>query len=66
METRRNNATGEIIVKALTFTVVVSEEAVKIMVGDAIVHECKPETGPKHTDAPSPREGPTNRKRGSR
>jgi hypothetical protein len=63
METSRNNTNGEISVKAKGFTAVISEDGVRIQVGDALVHEWKP--SPKHEDKPSPRSGP-NRRRGAR
>jgi hypothetical protein len=64
METTRNNATGEIRVRAVAFTVVVSEDCVKVVIDGATVHEWKP--GQKRDDAPSPRAATSNRKRGSR
>jgi hypothetical protein len=62
IETHRNPKDGTITAKG--FTVVITEDGVRVLVGDAAVHEWKP--GPKHADEPSPRSAGTNRKRGSR
>jgi hypothetical protein len=64
LETMRNTESGAITVTAPTFTVAVTEDAVKILIGDAVVHQWKPR--PEHSDEPSPRAAGTNRKRGSR
>jgi hypothetical protein len=72
METRRNNATGEISVTAKNFEVVVSEDAVRIQVGDTLAHEWKFEPVANlagqvdRSDRPSPRSRPADRKRGAR
>jgi hypothetical protein len=41
METRRDTKTGEITVQAKNFLAVISEDGVKIQVGDVTAHEWK-------------------------
>jgi hypothetical protein len=60
MITHRYPPTGEITVTAKDFTVRVTEEGVRILIEDAVVHEWSPK--PKHDDnTPSPRERKTTR-----
>jgi len=64
METTRNLKDGTITVRASSFVVHVSEDSVRVLIADTVVHEWK--LGPKHNDAPSPRSRPVARKRGAR
>jgi hypothetical protein len=63
IETHRDPKDGTITAWAKDFTVIVTEENVRILAGDVVVHEWKP--GQKNEDAPSPRSR-SDRKRGSR
>jgi hypothetical protein len=72
MESSRNLATGDISVRTKKFVAVVSEDAVRIQIGGAVVHEWAPGTPasvvvvPDRTDTPSARSRPKDRKRGTR
>jgi hypothetical protein len=64
IETHRNPKDGTITAWAKGFTAVITEDGVRILVGDVAVREWTP--GPKHDDEPSPRAAVLNPKRGSR
>ena len=71
METSRNNTTGEISVRTKTFAVTISEDGIRVQIGDALAHEWKLDSPttltalPDRADQPSPRSRP-NRRRGAR
>jgi hypothetical protein len=66
MITRRDPKDGTITVTAKQFVVVVTEEGLKVQVGDVTVHEWKAGVVVSSADQPSPREAGKARKRGSR